>query len=75
MIKYGHPNDGIDEVLVPHIFYEGSQGLEYTRDPTNLLGVWCIFVILSEDHTHLTDIFRWSVTIADQMTRRIFLLL
>lgn len=34
-----------------------------------------IFVILSEDHTQLTDIFRWSVTIADQMTRRIFLLL
>ena len=71
--KYSHLNDGIDEV--PQIFYEGSHSLEYTCDPTNRLGVWRIFVILSEDHTQLTDIFRWSVTIADQMTRHIFLLL
>lgn len=31
--KYSHLNDGIDEV--PQIFYEGSQSLEYTCDPTN----------------------------------------
>ena len=66
-------NDGIDEV--PQIFYEGSQSLEYTCDPTNRLGVWRIFVILLEDHTQLTDIFWWPATIADQMPRRIFLLL
>ena len=31
--RYGHLNDGIDEV--PQIFYEGSQSLEYTCDPTS----------------------------------------